>query len=115
MALGFFISGLFVGIFLTYHLIKKRLQDESNNRKRLAGKYAEKFVPFMDQFKYAPEDSFFLGMPIDYIVFDGLNEDEINNIIFVEVKSSESKLSLRQQIIRDAILNKRVLWKEIRI
>ena len=57
----------------------------------------------------------FLGQPIDYIVFQGLHEDKIDRVIFVEVKTGSSKLTKREKSLKETIEKKRVGWKEINI
>jgi len=99
--------------------IEKKLEDESEARKKIVsqkkssevrlGHIAEKLAPFLDDFPYEPENATFLGQPIDYIVFE---DDEI---VFIEIKSGNSKLSQKQRNIRDLVKNKCVSWKEIRI
>jgi len=44
----------------------------------VAGKVAEQIVPFLPEFKYNPKDARFIGSPIDFIVFDGLDEGGSN-------------------------------------
>ena len=44
----------------------------------VAGKVAEQIAPFLPEFKYNPKDARFIGSPIDFIVFDGLDEGGSN-------------------------------------
>lgn len=69
----------------------------------------------MPIFPYNPKEVRFVGSPIDLIVFDGLDEGELRDIIFLEVKTGNSSLSNRQRQIKDAILAGRVLWRELKI
>jgi predicted Holliday junction resolvase-like endonuclease len=46
------------------------------------GKITEHFIPFLPDFKYNPKEARFFGSPIDFIVFDGLDNGEIKNIVF---------------------------------
>ena len=78
------------------------------------GKITEHLLPYLPEFNYNPKDTKFLGSPIDFIVFDGMDEDDIKNIIFVEVKTGKSQISSRERKIRNAIKNKKVEWVEIR-
>ena len=71
------------------------------------GKTFEHFVPFINNFPGDREKAVFLGMPLDFIVFD---EDSIK---FVEVKTQRSRLSEKQQRIKQLILDKRVEWHEL--
>jgi predicted Holliday junction resolvase-like endonuclease len=60
------------------------------------------------------QDARFIGSPIDFIVFDGLSEGYVKQIIFIEVKTNKSNLSQREKKIKEAILGGRVKWEEIR-
>ena len=57
----------------------------------------------------------FLGNPIDFIGFKGLDGDGDIDIKFIEVKSGKSKLNTNQRRIRDAVKEKRIDWVEVRI
>ena len=78
------------------------------------GKVTEHFVPYLPGFAYSPKDARFLGSPIDFVVFDGLNDGEVKGVVFVEVKTGTSALSTRERRIRDAVQAGRVQWVEIR-
>ncbi len=80
----------------------------------IVGKVTEHIVPYLPDFIYNPKDARFIGSPIDLIIFDGLNDGEIRKIIFAEVKTGKSSLSGRERQIRDAIMERRVDWIEIR-
>lgn len=80
------------------------------------GKAVEHLVPFMPDFPYDPGDSRFLGSPVDFVVFAGLREgDEVEEIVFVEVKTGKSRLSRREQSVRRAVEEGRVFWREERV
>jgi len=57
------------------------------SREVIHGKVTEHMIPFFPSFPWNPADARFLGSPIDFIVFDGLSEGEVREIILVEVKS----------------------------
>jgi predicted Holliday junction resolvase-like endonuclease len=81
----------------------------------IIGKVTEHVAPWLPVFPYNPKDARFIGSPIDMIVFDGCDEDDVRSIVFLEIKTSSSTLSRRQRQIRDAILAGRVEWQELRI
>ncbi len=79
------------------------------------GKITEHFTPYLPGFSHNPKDARFIGSPVDFVVFDGLNEGEIRKIIFVEVKTGNSTLTSRERWIRDAIRSGKVEWIELRL
>lgn len=78
------------------------------------GQAFEHLAPFMDDFGYHPRDARFLGSPIDFVVFDGLGDADVREIVFVEVKTGRSRLSARERAVREAVLEGRVAWRELR-
>lgn len=94
-------------------LIRRDAIDRS--RSVTLGKVTEQLTPWLAEFPYNPKDARFIGSPIDMIVFDGCDDDDVRSIIFVEIKTGGSGLSARQRQIRDAIRAGRVEWQEIRI
>ena len=69
----------------------------------------------MPNFNFKPTECRFLGKPIDFIVFKGLDDKKIDEVVFVEVKSGKSKLSNVEKSLKEAIKNKKVKWEEYRI
>lgn len=86
------------------------LSQKKSSETRL-GMISEHLVPMLANFPYKPEDAHFLGQPVDYIIYD-LDQAKI---VFLEVKSGNSKLSKRQKIIKNIIQQGRVFYEEIRI
>ena len=86
----------------------KLLSQKKSSEVRL-GQISEQLVPFLDKFKHDPKKAHFIGMPIDYVVF---NNDEI---VFVEVKSGGSKLSKTQSEIKKIIADGKVRFETVRI
>jgi len=79
------------------------------------GKVFEQLVPFLPGFRFNPKDARFLGSPVDFVVFDGLNDGDVRRVVFVEVKTGASDLSLRERRVRDAVRNAQVEWLELRL
>ena len=75
------------------------------------GKNLEKVLPTMKDFKWPTPDSKFLGDPIDLIIFNGLSENRVQSINFVEVKSGKARLNKHQKSIKDAIEDHKVSYK----
>lgn len=80
----------------------------------ITGKVTEHLIPYFPDFNYNPKDARFIGSPIDIIVFDGLSDGEVREIVFIEVKTGKTaSLSVRERQVRNCILNKNVMWRKI--
>ena len=79
------------------------------------GKVSEQLVPYLPGFRYNPKDARFLGSPVDFVVFDGLDSGALRRVVFLEVKTGAAALSSRERQVRDAIENGRIAWDELRI
>ncbi|MBK9707541.1 MAG: hypothetical protein IPO77_11190 [Acidobacteria bacterium] len=63
------------------------------------------------EFRFQSERCPLYRQPVDFVVFDGLNDDEENqvrNVVFVEIKTGMSVLTRREKLVRDAIKAGRV-------
>lgn len=78
------------------------------------GKYTEQLAPFMPEFPFNPRDCRFLGSPVDLVVFSGLSDGDVREVVFVEIKTGKSQLSKREKQIKAAIDAGAVRWQEIR-
>jgi predicted Holliday junction resolvase-like endonuclease len=85
------------------------------SRAVIVGKVTEHVVPFFPGFSHNPKDARFIGSPVDFVVFDGLDEGEVRKITFVEVKTGSSSLNSRERQIRNAIKQQAVEWEEVRV
>lgn len=93
----------------------------NRSRSTLKGKIAEQMAPVLPGFSYNPADARFIGSPVDYVIFDGLTrvadegEGEIR-IVFMDVKKgSGAALTRTQRLIRQAVEQKALSWKTMRI
>jgi predicted Holliday junction resolvase-like endonuclease len=85
------------------------------SRAILGGQFSEQLAPFLPDFKYSPTECRFIGKPIDFMVFSGMDDKNINEVVFVEVKSGNSKLSPKEKALKETIDKKRVRWEEYRV
>lgn len=76
---------------------------------------SEKVAPLLPDFPYNYKDLTFLGKWVDYIVFDGLSHKQLNQIIFLEIKTGRSNLNANERMIRDCIAAGRVSYEILRI
>ena len=53
----------------------------------------------------------FLGDPIDLLTFNGLSENNIDSISFIEVKSGKARLNDHQKLVKEAVEDNRVTYK----
>lgn len=75
------------------------------------GKIIEKILPAHKNFGLTPSDCRFLAEPIDMIVFDGISENKVNKITFMDVKTGKASLNQHQRQIRNAIEDNDVSWR----
>ena len=69
------------------------------SRSVVSGKVQEHLAPLFPEFlnQFNPKDTRFLGTPLDFIVFDGLDEGEVRKVVFVEVKTGKAGLLSRER------------------
>ncbi|MAT48784.1 MAG: hypothetical protein CMA27_03020 [Euryarchaeota archaeon] len=128
---------LFFTIYLVWLLIKKtyqlnniklehhkeikelelKIRKDSTTRQRsvLKGQISETIAPWSIKAVNSVKELNFLGNPIDFLGFKGLDGDGDIDIKFIEVKSGKSQLNKNQRRVRDAVKEKRVEWVEVRI
>ena len=84
-----------------------RADSIKRQRSILKGQATEHLAPYINS-TYNPKDYKFIGDPIDYVIYDGLSnikskEDEINKIIFMDIKTGKSQLNRVQRAIKKCI------------
>ena len=94
---------------------KERKDAIAKSRATLGGLFSEQLAPYLPDFPYSPSEVRFIGKPIDFLVFKGADSKNIDEVIFVEVKSGKSKINAHEKNLKNAIDNKRVRWEEYRI
>ena len=77
------------------------------------GKTIEKMVHLLKDFNFPVEDCSFLAEPLDVIVFNGIAENNVNHITFMEIKTGKATLNKHQRMIRDAVYDHKVKVEEI--
>ena len=97
--------------------LKKIRQDAVKRSNAVkGGQIAEQLAPYLPNFPCNPADAHFLGQPIDYIAFPGLSENNtVDEILLIEVKTNTSQLSSREKEIREAVKSGRIRYVEYRI
>lgn len=92
-----------------------RRDSVKRSRSSLTGQFLEKLAPRFPDFPYDPTDLRFLGTPVDYVVFNGLSGGEVDEIVFLEVKSGSSNLTTKERRVRDAVEAGAVRWDVYRV
>ena len=96
--------------------IEARLQRRSHKLSRsiLGGVFSEQVAPFLPEFPkdLKASEARFIGKPVDFLIFRGMDDQHIDEVVFVEIKSGKSQLSNNERSLRDAIQEKRVRWHE---
>jgi len=75
------------------------------------GRSLEKILPMMEDFRWQLPDCRFLGDPIDLLTFNGLSENKIDSISFIEVKSGKARLNKNQKLVKEAVEDNRVKYR----
>jgi predicted Holliday junction resolvase-like endonuclease len=91
-------------------IVRNRLKA---SRAVLGGLISEQMAPLLPGFPFDPGDCRFIGKPVDFLVFKGMNAKNISEVIFLEVKSGASKnLNEQEKKLREAVQSGRVKWAE---
>lgn len=85
------------------------------SRAVIGGHFTENLAPYLPNFPYKPTECRFIGNPTDFIVFKGMDEKNIKEIVFVEVKSGNSKLSSQEKNLKESIDKKKVRFEQYKI
>lgn len=92
---------------------KKRSVNQSRNS--ILWEVSEKVIPLLPEFPYHTKDLVFLWKWVDYVVFNGLSQWKLKEIIFLEVKSWNSQLNRNEMLIKDHLRHFPVKYEVIRI
>jgi predicted Holliday junction resolvase-like endonuclease len=84
------------------------------SRAVISGQVSEQMAPYLPGFNHNPSEARFIGKPIDFVVFSGLDGKSVEEVVFVEVKTGGSRVSPVERSLKDAIEGGRVRWEEYR-
>jgi len=94
-------------------IVKSRLKQ---SRAVLGGLVSEQMAPLLPGFPFDPGDCRFVGKPVDFIVFKGMNEKNISEVFFLEVKSGQSRqLNEQEKKLKEVIQAGKVRWVEFHV
>ncbi len=97
-------------------LLRKEREDAiKRSRSVLVGNFSEQISPYLPGFPVSPSEVKFLGKPVDFIGFIGIDEQDIKEVVFIEVKTGNSRLNKTERSLREAIESGRVRFVEYRV
>ena len=114
------IFGFLIGVFLMKFFSLSEHKNIRNkavqwSRNSIFWEVYEKILPALPSFPYSPKDMVFIGKGCDYIIFDGLSEWMLREIIFLELKSGNAVLNKNEKAIKYIVDRKWVRFSEYRI
>ncbi|MBI2034032.1 MAG: hypothetical protein HYT13_02960 [Candidatus Liptonbacteria bacterium] len=101
VAFAFFIIGYLAAWF---KIRRERKEAVKESRGITRGSINEELAPLLPKFPGSFSEARHIGKPIDFLVFRGMDEGDIKEIGFVEVKTGKSDLNANERRIRDIIL-----------
>lgn len=119
IAIGIIVILLLLLIFQEVRFVKKSRKVRKDAVKRskavIGGQMVEQVAPYLPDFPCNPADARFIGKPLDFIAFPGLAENnKIDEILLIEVKTGGSQLSDREKEVLKAVKEGRVKYIEYR-
>jgi len=96
---------------------EKEIRDQSieRGRKKVPALVKKCLCTEFANLKYDPYDIKALMYPVDFIVFDGLNTDELRRITFLSRNTASSRQTLMLKSIQQTLNKKDYEWKVSRI
>lgn len=122
--LALFLVILFIGYIIGKYVSRKEHEDKipeireiaiKQSRAVLSGQFSEQIAPYLPEFPFKPTEARFIGKPVDFVVFKGMDEKKIDGVVFVEVKTGKSQLSSVEKSLKETIQNKKVEWCEYNV
>lgn len=87
--------------------LRRRSKDSVlTSRLTRGGQAADQLAPLLPAFyeRFNPKDARFLGGgPIDFVVFDGLDDGDVRRVVFLDIKTGAAELNTRQRQVRRAV------------
>jgi predicted Holliday junction resolvase-like endonuclease len=89
----------------------------ARSRGMRGGRAAEQLAPLAPGFaeRFDPADARFLGAPVDFVVFDGLADGDLQEIVLVEVKTGGGRLNANERAVQAAIVDGRIDYEVLRL
>lgn len=115
-----FLAGKALGKRYMFEVMQSVVEEEKKkaierSRVVLKGQFTEQLSPFSQEFPVKASEARFLGAPLDFIAFKGLDEKHVEEIVFIEVKSGKAQLNQTEKSIKKAVEEKRIRFETFRI
>ncbi len=104
VALLFFVIGYLIALS---RIPKERKEAVRGSKSVTRGNVNDELALLLPKFPGKFSEARHIGKPIDFLVFTGMDEGDIKEIGFVEVKTGKSDLTTNERRIRDIILEAR--------
>lgn len=116
--------GVGVGLYFGRRRAEREMEDlvarersDAIKRSRavLGGQFSEQLAPFLPSFPGDPTECRFIGKPVDFVSFAGASRGSVEEVVFIEVKTGESRLSPVERSLKAAIERGAVRYVEYRV
>jgi len=115
VAMWCFLWYIFAKVVFLKKIKTHRKSAVQKSRSVLLGQVSEQIAPLLPNFPYNYKDVMFMGKWVDYIVFDWLSEWNVDQVVFLEVKTGRSGLNKNERMIKNAIERGNVEYEVLRI
>lgn len=93
----------------------EREQAVKSSRSVLKGQISEQLAPFLPGFNYQSSDCLFIGKLFDILCLNGLSNGDIQEVIFIDIKTGNASLNANQRMLKKAIEQNKVRFEKINI
>jgi len=94
---------------------KLRNEAAERGRKRVPGMIRKSMEPCLAQLKLNPYDIKLISHPVDFVVFEGLNDNDLSSITFLSKKTPNLQLAALRKEVSRAVEKKEYDWKTARV
>lgn len=115
VGIGLLIGYLFAKISFHQSVRAIRKQSVKQSKATTLGYVHEKIAPLLPDFPYSYKDLMFIGKGIDYLVFDGLSEGDVQQVVLLEIKTGTSRLNRNERMIRDTVRDGNISYQVLRM
>lgn len=96
---------------------EKELRDAAaeRGRKKVSKIINKSMVKELASLNLNPYDIKAIMHPVDYVVFKGMNDDDLKDVLFLSKKTSAPSLEAARRQVKDAVQEKNYDWKTARV